>query len=157
MSRRALVLSLALLQTATLLAGTTAAIEHRPSSAVVALPEADPVPPRPMPLVQVATTATVRATAPRTTLRPAPAARHRVRHAAVRRTRPVVTAARRSVSFQEVVMRAVSRLPGYRTGDAVWSITPSFGHWGIADLYGGVVYLSPRVPTDRVYDVVAHE
>ena len=158
MSFHALVLPLALLQTATLLTGTAAALtdsgtshaSHTQALSQAAEPVLHPAPPA----AQVVTAQA--APKPALARRPAPRTQHPSRHAAVRRTRHAGSAAR-TVSYAERVRRAVSRIPGYRTGDAVWSITPSFGHWGVADLYSGIVYLSPRVPADRVYDVVAHE
>jgi hypothetical protein len=54
------------------------------------------------------------------------------------------------------MMQAVNRIPGY-TGNAIWIVVPGLDHWGLADFTGGVVYISPRVPADRMYDVVAHE
>jgi hypothetical protein len=62
-----------------------------------------------------------------------------------------------SLTPKQRMMRAVDRIPGYHTGDAVWAISSDWGHWGVADLYGGVAYISPTVPADRMYDVVAHE
>jgi hypothetical protein len=55
------------------------------------------------------------------------------------------------------MMQAVDRIPGYRAGDATWTITAGLGHWGLADFTGGNIYISPTVPADRMYDVVAHE
>jgi hypothetical protein len=81
--------------------------------------------------------------------------RHQVRHVAHRRTRVVVSAVR--VSPYDRMMAAVARIPGYRNGDATWVISSAYGHWGMADLGRGIVYVSPRVPANRMYDVVAHE
>jgi hypothetical protein len=55
------------------------------------------------------------------------------------------------------MQRAIARLPGYHPGDAVFAITPGLSNWGLAELRSGVVYISPRVPSKRMYDVVAHE
>lgn len=52
---------------------------------------------------------------------------------------------------------AVARIPGYRPGEASWVLTTSWGSWGTADWYNARVYISPTVPADRIYDVVAHE
>ena len=159
MSRRALVVSLALLQTATLLTGTAAAL----SGAGLASFEPTPSAAAPIGTLRQAAPAVVHLVSSRPVRKPAPAARraapvrHRRHHAVVRRTRHVVSAPRHAVSYAERVREAVDRIPGYRTGDAVWTITPSYGHWGVADLFAGVVYLSPTVPSDRLYDVVAHE
>jgi hypothetical protein len=159
MSRHALVLSLALVQTTTLLAGTAAALTgFGVPAASYTQAESQPVERVLHPTAPAAHLITAQSVRkPALAHRPAPRTQHSSRHAVVRRTRHAVPAPRHAVSYAERVRRAVSRIPGYRTGDAVWSITPSFGHWGVADLYSGVVYLSPRVPADRVYDVVAHE
>jgi hypothetical protein len=61
------------------------------------------------------------------------------------------------VSPYDRMMAAVARIPGYRNGDATWVISSAYGHWGMADLGRGIVYVSPRVPANRMYDVVAHE
>lgn len=99
-------------------------------------------------------------------LHPRPAATRRVTpaHRAVHRStvhravyhRPVI-AATPPVTFRTLLMAAVRDLPGYQPGDATWVVTTRFGSWGAADLATGVVYVSPRVPTARLFDVVAHE
>jgi hypothetical protein len=159
MSRHALVLPLALLQTATLLAGTAAALtgsgDPAPSYTQATSQPVERALHPTAPAVHVVTAQSVKK--PTLARRPAARAQHSSHHAVVRRTRHARSAPRHTVSYAERVRLAVSRIPGYRTGDAVWSITPSFGHWGVADIYSGVVYLSPRVPANRVYDVVAHE
>lgn len=58
---------------------------------------------------------------------------------------------------QQQMMSAVAHIPGYHTGDAAWLLTTAYGSWGTADWYHGKVYISPTVPSDRTYDVVAHE
>jgi hypothetical protein len=62
-----------------------------------------------------------------------------------------------SLTPQQRMMKAVARIPGYRTGSAVWAITPGLGNWGLAAMGANVVYISPTVPSNRMYDVVAHE
>jgi hypothetical protein len=52
---------------------------------------------------------------------------------------------------------AVHRIPAYHDGDARWVVSSSYGSWGTADWYRGVVYISPRVPRPRLYDVAVHE
>jgi hypothetical protein len=54
-------------------------------------------------------------------------------------------------------LQAVSRIPGYRAGEAEWIVKPDLGSWGLAAMGGGTVYISPTVPADKLYDVVAHE
>jgi hypothetical protein len=104
-----------------------------------------------------------RVVAPRAVAKPTPKPRPTAvrrtpaRRAAVRHTQPVQHAATTSLTPQQRMMRAVSRLPGYRSGDAVWVISSDWGHWGVADLGNGIGYISPTVPADRMYDVVAHE
>ena len=52
---------------------------------------------------------------------------------------------------------AIARIPTYRAGAAVWLVSDRYGHWGTADWYHATLYVSPSVPTDRVYDVAVHE
>jgi hypothetical protein len=52
---------------------------------------------------------------------------------------------------------AVARIPGYRTAEVTWLLQANDGHWGTADWYRDVIWISPRVPSGRVYDVVVHE
>lgn len=82
----------------------------------------------------------------RRTLRPPPR-RAAVRSAAVRL--PPLTARQR-------LDRAVARIPSY-PGGASWILTTQYGSWGTADWYHDRVYISPTVPSARIYDVVAHE
>jgi hypothetical protein len=158
MSRRTAVALLAVVQTATLVAGATAALAHPQAAPPVFSAESDPEQwMRPAtPLVQVVTAKAVAKPKPK------PVAKPRARTRVVRHT----TATRRTVRHhrttssltpQQRMMRAVGRIPGYHTGDAVWAISSDWGHWGVADLYGGIAYISPTVPADRMYDVVAHE
>jgi hypothetical protein len=125
-------------------------------------PVTGPVPvPRPAPAV------TIPAAPPRV-VPPPPAVRASVaRSAAVRRTgrpapppgsRPARPASfARRASFADRLAAALARLPGYRPGLVRWEVTTAWWHWGTADLYRGVVYLSPRIPAGYLYDVVAHE
>ena len=53
---------------------------------------------------------------------------------------------------------AIHRIPHYRDGIvASWTITPRYGHWGMEFPRSGRVYISPKVPYNRLYYVVAHE
>lgn len=52
---------------------------------------------------------------------------------------------------------AIARIPTYRPGAAVWLVSTRYGHWGTADWYHATLYVSPLVPTDRVFDVAVHE
>jgi len=61
-----------------------------------------------------------------------------------------------SLTKQQLMMRAVDRIPGYNNGEAFW-VLKDMGSWGLAVMGGGTVYIAPRVPSGRMYDVVAHE
>lgn len=80
-----------------------------------------------------------------------------------RRTSHRATTVRRTVvrttttSPQQQMQAAVLRLPGYRPGSTTWVMSPAYGSWGTADWYNNTVYISPSVPSNRMYDVVAHE
>jgi hypothetical protein len=108
-------------------------LRHFPAAS----PKAAAPKPKPKPVVHHVAPRTVRATTA-----PAPV---------VKRT---TTA---SLTPQQRMMHAVARIPGYHTGEAVWAITPGLGSWGLAEMGGGVAYISPTVPSNRMYDVVAHE
>jgi hypothetical protein len=88
---------------------------------------------------------------------PKPRPRPRTTH----RAAPVATSAPRvshpALTAQQLMDRAIARLPGFHPGDARFVLKPGLGNWGLADLGGGIVYISPRVPANRMYDVVAHE
>jgi hypothetical protein len=148
--------SLAALQAVTLLTGAATAVSLSPGTrpaprAVAAAPE-----PAPVPVVAhaVAAKAVVRRAAVH---KPAPRPQH-VRPPVVHRRTSVVArrVVRPALSTEQRMMQAVNRIPGY-TGTAIWVVVPGLDHWGLADFTGGVVYISPRVPADRMYDVVAHE
>jgi hypothetical protein len=62
-----------------------------------------------------------------------------------------------SGSAQQRMMDAVARIPGYRAGSAHWYLVAVDGYWGTADWYHDAIYISPSVPANRIYDVVAHE
>jgi hypothetical protein len=159
MSRRTAVVALVLSQSALLSAGATAAL-------------ARPTLERPLPVVAAAPVergahpalVSRRVVAPQAVAKPKPKPKPRhkavrrapVRRAVVHHAQPVHHATT-SLTPQQRMMRAVSRLPGYHSGDAVWAISSDWGHWGVADLYHQVAYISPTVPADRMYDVVAHE
>jgi hypothetical protein len=52
---------------------------------------------------------------------------------------------------------AIARIPTYRPGSTIWLVSNKYGHWGTADWYHATLYISPRVPSSRVYDVAVHE
>jgi hypothetical protein len=96
--------------------------------------------------------------------KPKPRVTKRVVQRAVAAPRPrtvrhhtTTTTTSSSLTPRERLMRAVDRIPGYRDGEAKWVLSTDWGHWGVADLYNGIAYVSPTVPRDRLYDVVAHE
>jgi hypothetical protein len=64
-----------------------------------------------------------------------------------------VSASSWSVAFTD----AIARIPGDGPASTRWVVTDSYGSWGTADWYRDTVYISPRVPTRRLYDVVVHE
>ena len=72
---------------------------------------------------------------------------------------PVVTRTTSSGSLtqKEIMMRAVARIPGYRSGEAVWIVKSGLGSWGLSAMGGGTVWISTTVPSNRMYDVVSHE
>ena len=56
--------------------------------------------------------------------------------------------------------QAIARIPGYRNGIANWHVTPRYGHYGITDANqpgAANIYISPTVPSDKLYSVAAHE
>lgn len=149
---------LAVVEAATLLSGATAAAtvgDRAPAPArvvgtTVVAPQVTTV--RPAPVSRPAAAKP----RPRHTAAPSHRTAHKASRPAVRRTavRPVHRTAR---SPQEQMRQAISRLPGYRPGVATWVMTSRFGHWGVADLGLGIIYIDPGVPSNRMYDVVAHE
>jgi hypothetical protein len=156
MPRRALVLVLALLQTLVLAVGTRTALalQAPATPAPTAAAPAEPVLHVRAAVVHVVRPAAVRRPAPRKAA-VRPVRRHTVHHVTHRRTPVVVSRVR--VSPYDRMMAAVARIPGYHKGDATWVISSAYGHWGMADLGRGIVYVSPGVPANRMYDVVAHE
>jgi hypothetical protein len=53
---------------------------------------------------------------------------------------------------------AIHRIPHYRKGVvASWTVTEKYGHWGMEFPDTGRIYISPKVPSDKLYYVVAHE
>lgn len=51
---------------------------------------------------------------------------------------------------------AIARIPTYRKGDARWVIQ-SGSHWGTADWYTQVIYVTRSIPVADLYSVAAHE
>jgi hypothetical protein len=81
-------------------------------------------------------------------------ARPRVQSASASRPRPQV---RPALTMQQRLAQAIARIPGYRTAEVAWQLQANDGHWGTADWYHDVIWISPRVPANRLYDVVVHE
>ena len=103
-------------------------------------------------------TASLRTQPARTTAPHRPARVHH--HARTPRRAPVV--ARSHVrptpvtTPRERLDAALARVPGGGAG-ITWVLTANDGHWGTTDWYRDVVYVSPLVPADRLFDVVVHE
>jgi hypothetical protein len=51
---------------------------------------------------------------------------------------------------------AIARIPTYHQGDARW-VVKNTGWWGTAMWDRGLIYISPTVPEDKLYDVAVHE
>lgn len=51
---------------------------------------------------------------------------------------------------------AIARIPTYRKGAARWVIQPG-SHWGTADWYTDVIYVTRSIPVADLYSVAAHE
>jgi hypothetical protein len=51
---------------------------------------------------------------------------------------------------------AIARIPTYVPGAAHWVVKDT-GWWGTADWDTGVIYVSPSVPENKLYDVAVHE
>jgi hypothetical protein len=60
-------------------------------------------------------------------------------------------------SFTDALMAAVAKIPTYRAGTARWVVSTAYDFWGTADWYHDVLYVSPTVPRNRLYDVAVHE
>jgi hypothetical protein len=61
------------------------------------------------------------------------------------------------LTFAARLAAAVARIPGYKPGSATWEVTSKYGNWGAADWKYRIIYISPTIPTDRIYDVAVHE
>jgi hypothetical protein len=131
----------------TLVTGSAAQIaELTDAPAAIAAPDhVQPVEPNAH--VQVLATQFVRKPA-RKTVKPVAKKRHVVKHKA-RHLTPGPT------SWSEL-NAAIARIPSYRSGVARWVVADS-GYWATADWYTGVVSVSRRTPTDKLYAVVVHE
>jgi hypothetical protein len=51
----------------------------------------------------------------------------------------------------------VDRIPFYQPGIARWVVRRGLPNYGLTDRSARIVYISPRVPRARLYDVVVHE
>ena len=71
--------------------------------------------------------------------------------------RTSVGVVRDATSAHRRLDQAVARIPGYPAGGARWVLEAKDGFWGTADWHRGTIYISPRVPASRMYDVVVHE
>ncbi len=77
--------------------------------------------------------------------------------AAVAQATTVTRAAGHGPTKWKALNVAIARIPSYHTGDARWVVSSKYDYWGTADWYHDVLYVSPRVPVARLYDVAAHE
>lgn len=80
---------------------------------------------------------------------------HRVK-AVTARPKAVTVVRTRALTPAQLMQRAIDRLPDVRPGDVEFILKPGLDSWGLAELHG-TVWISPRVPARRMYDVVAHE
>ncbi|HET6907912.1 MAG TPA: hypothetical protein VFH54_01110 [Mycobacteriales bacterium] len=78
-------------------------------------------------------------------------------HAAPRRTAAPAKPAPPQQSFGAALAAAVARIPTYTPGAARWVVSSKYDFWGTADWYHDVLYVSPDVPRDKLYDVAVHE
>jgi hypothetical protein len=157
---------LALVQAGLIAGGFAAALSTSPpppvpvAAAQVAAPQVRVIAAvtAPVAATTLARRAPVVRSAPRRTAVKAP--RRVVRHVAVRPTRvvrPALVRQAKASSWSVVFASSVERIPGYRSGTVSWQVTDHYGSWGTADWYRGIVYISPRVPLARLYDVSVHE
>ena len=96
-----------------------------------------------------------------TVRRPQPVQPHRVRQAPAhaKHHRPASTAdvTVAGPTSWSALNRAIARISTYRPGIARWAVSRRYGYWGTADWYHAVLYISPAVPSQYVYDVAVHE
>lgn len=52
---------------------------------------------------------------------------------------------------------AIGRIPDHAARRVDWVVSSRYGHWGTADWYRHVIYISPTTPSDLVYSVAVHE
>lgn len=132
-------------------------------AAAVYRPPANPLPDTSLNRVRIA-----QATHKPAAIRHAPASGHKkaattrprvsAAHTAPRRTTataPVKAAPQQS--FGAALAAAVARIPTYTPGAARWVVSSKYDFWGTADWYHDVLYVSPDVPRDKLYDVAVHE
>jgi hypothetical protein len=90
-------------------------------------------------------------------------ARHqRIRHRSAAQRRPAVVrlaspSGPAGPTNWHALNAAIARIPSYVAGRSLWVVSDRYGHWGTADWYHDTLYISPRVPPDRLYDVAVHE
>jgi hypothetical protein len=108
-------------------------------------------------LPRAATRPAVRAT-PRTThATPRPPSAHPATTKAKAKPRPVQHHVAPTTSYSSALNNVVARIPTYRAGTVRWVVSRAYAFWGTADWYHGVLYVSPDVPRNKLYDVAVHE
>jgi hypothetical protein len=133
----------------------TSALPAVPAPAVpAAKPQVKPKPkplakPKPKPVAKPKPEATVKPR-PKATAKPKATLTPRVPSSPTPKA-PVVS----SGTAEQRMMAAVARIPG--ASSAHWFLVAKDGYWGTADWYHNAIYISPAVPANRIYDVVAHE
>lgn len=68
-----------------------------------------------------------------------------------------LTAAARVHTGWPALNRAIGAIPSYQPGSVRWVVSTAYDYWGTADWYHDVLYVSPEVPSGRLYDVAVHE
>jgi hypothetical protein len=105
-----------------------------------------------------ALTVPARTSRPRTVARPAaPRPKVSTRRALPTRRPVVARALPRATTPQDRLDDAMSRIKGLKTFHVTWRLQSNDGHWGTADWYTDTIWISPRVPANRFFDVAVHE
>jgi hypothetical protein len=122
-----------------------------PAGAPTAAPSPSPV------AVHVTAHPLVRIVPHKPAVRRSPAHRAATRRPAATPTPRRRVVRHRAVSFTAALMNQVARIPTYHAGQVRWVVSRAYDFWGTADWYHDVLYVSPDVPRNRLYDVAVHE